>query len=105
MIVGDAYQRRGIGTRLLRRLLKPSERLACREIVATVVAGNAPMLHIFDASGPDWVRDLEQGVLTLRAPLPGPGQPSPRRITAASSPETCSRPGTHSPTRSPCVAQ
>lgn len=56
MIVGDAYQRRGIGTRLLRRLLKPSERLACREIVATVVAGNAPMLHIFDASGPDWVR-------------------------------------------------
>ena len=69
-IVEDAYQGRGIGTRLLRHLLELAERLGFRQVVATVLAENAEMLRVLEATRLDWSRDVEDSLLTMRAPLP-----------------------------------
>lgn len=69
-IVEDSYQGRGIGTRLLRHMLELALRLGFRNVVATVLAENAPMLAVLEASGLDWSRKLNDSVLTMRAPLP-----------------------------------
>jgi AcrR family transcriptional regulator/RimJ/RimL family protein N-acetyltransferase len=82
VIVEDAFQGRGIGTRLVRHMLELAERLGFQEVVATVLAENAGMLHVLEATGLEWTRALEQGVITMRAPLPvvasgslSPGRP------------------------------
>ena len=72
MIVEDAYQGRGVGTRLLRHMLEFAERLGFAEITATVLAENTGMLRVLEAPGLSWTKELEQGVLTMRAPLPVP---------------------------------
>ena len=69
VIVEDAYQRRGIGTRLVRHMLELAERLGFDEVVGTVLAQNDEMLRVLDATRLVWVRHVEDGVLTLRAPL------------------------------------
>ena len=78
-IVEDDYQGRGIGTRLLRHMLRLAQRLGFRNVVATVLAENADMLALLAATGLDWTRRLDERVLTLRAPLPDieSGSPSP----------------------------
>jgi L-amino acid N-acyltransferase YncA len=82
VIVEDAYQRLGIGTRLLRHMLDLAERLGFDEVVGTVLAQNNEMLRVLDATRLAWSRQVEDGVLTLRAPLPAvasdakyPGRP------------------------------
>lgn len=70
VIVEDAYQGRGVGTRLVRHMLDVAERLGFQEIVATVLAENTGMLHVLEATGLDWSNVIEGGVLTMRAPLP-----------------------------------
>ncbi len=70
LIVEDAYQGRGVGTRLLRHLLELAERLGFHELVATVLAENAGMLRMLDATGLAWASQREGGVLVMRAPLP-----------------------------------
>ena len=70
LIVEDAYQGRGIGTRLLRRMIEFAERLGFGAVVATVLADNAGMLRVLEASGLPWERTVESGVVTLRAALP-----------------------------------
>ncbi len=72
LLVEDTYQGRGVGTRLLRHMLALAERLGFQEVVGTVLPDNAPMLHVLEATGLDWARSIEEGVLTVRAPLPGP---------------------------------
>jgi RimJ/RimL family protein N-acetyltransferase len=72
LLVEDTYQGRGVGTRLLRHMLALAEQLGFQEVVGTVLPDNAPMLHLLDATGLDWARSIEEGVLTVRAPLPGP---------------------------------
>ena len=69
-IVEDAYQGRGIGTRLLRHMLELAERLGFHNVVATVLAENAEMLAVLEATGLGWTRQLDESVLTMRAPLP-----------------------------------
>ena len=69
-IVEDAYQGRGIGTRLLQHMLELAERLGFQTVVATVLAENAEMLAVLEATRLDWTRHLDQSVLTMRAPLP-----------------------------------
>ena len=70
VIVEDAYQGRGIGTRLLRHMLELAERLGFTEVVGTVLAENAGMQRVLEATGLDWTRELKESVLTMRARLP-----------------------------------
>ena len=70
VIVEDAYQRRGIGTRLVRHMLDLAEQLGFVEVVGTVLAQNNEMLRVLESTRLVWSRHVEDGVLTLRAPLP-----------------------------------
>ena len=70
VIVEDAYQGRGIGTRLVHHMLDLAQRLGFDEVVGTVLAQNTDMLRVLDATQLVWSRHVEDGVLTLRAPLP-----------------------------------
>jgi RimJ/RimL family protein N-acetyltransferase len=86
-IVEDAYQGRGIGTRLLRHMLELAQRLGFQNVVATVLAENAEILAVLEATGLDWTRELDESVFTMRAPLPGaesgslsPGHPRGGRL-------------------------
>jgi RimJ/RimL family protein N-acetyltransferase len=86
-IIEDAYQGRGIGTRLLRHMLELAQRLGFRSVVATLLAENAEMLALLEATGLDWTRELEDSVFTMRAPLPvvesGSLTPCHRRVRRA----------------------
>jgi AcrR family transcriptional regulator/RimJ/RimL family protein N-acetyltransferase len=84
VIVEDAYQGRGIGTRLLRHMVELAERMGFQVVVAIVLAQNTDMLRLLEETRLDWTRETEDAVLTLRAPLPvleagslspGPGRP------------------------------
>ena len=86
VIIEDDYQGRGIGTRLLRHMLELARRLGIQLVVATLLAENAEMLSVLEATGLVWTRELENSVLTMRAPLPvvvsgslTPGHPRVRR--------------------------
>ena len=70
VIVEDAYQGRGIGTRLLRHMLELAERIGFQEVVAIVLAQNTTMLRVLEETRLDWTRELEEAVVTMRAPLP-----------------------------------
>jgi RimJ/RimL family protein N-acetyltransferase len=90
MIVEDAYQGRGVGTRLQRRMLALAQRLGFTEVVATVLAENSGMLHVLEEPGLEWTREHSQGVITLRAPLPAeplaggrPPRSGPRPVAGA----------------------
>jgi AcrR family transcriptional regulator/RimJ/RimL family protein N-acetyltransferase len=85
-IVEDAYQGRGIGSRLLRHMLELARRLGFQSVVATVLAENAEMLAVLEATGLDWTSEPGERVVTMRAPLPvvesgsmSPGRPRVRR--------------------------
>ena len=83
VLVEDAYQGRGVGTRLVARMLELAERLGFDDLTATVLAQNDEMLRVLDSTGLTWARHVESGVLTLRATLPtaAPGiQPPPRNV-------------------------
>jgi AcrR family transcriptional regulator/GNAT superfamily N-acetyltransferase len=82
-LVEDAYQGHGIGTRLLRHMLELAPRLGFTGVVGTVLAENAEMLDVLEATGLDWTRERREGVLTMRAPLPvpEPGALAPGRPT------------------------
>jgi AcrR family transcriptional regulator/RimJ/RimL family protein N-acetyltransferase len=80
VIVEDAFQRRGIGSRMLRHMLQLADELGFKEVVGTVLAGNTEMLQLLEVSGLTWSRHLEEGVLAVRASLPsaaGPQSPKP----------------------------
>jgi AcrR family transcriptional regulator/GNAT superfamily N-acetyltransferase len=82
VIVEDAYQRRGIGTRLVGHMLDLAERLGFDDVVGTVLAQNNEMLRVLESTRLVWTRHVEDGVLTLRAPLPTMGSTvKPSRAT------------------------
>lgn len=70
VIIEDDYQGRGIGTRLVRHLIVLAERLGFQEVVATVLAENAEMLQVLEATGLAWSRESGDADITMRAPLP-----------------------------------
>ena len=70
VIVEDACQGRGIGTRLLQHMLELAERIGFQEVVAIVLAQNTTMLRVLEATRLRWTRELEDAVVTMRAPLP-----------------------------------
>ncbi len=78
VLVEDAYQGRGIGTALTRLMLELAPRLGFEAVVGTVLAQNARMLRVLEATGLAWTRSTEEGVVTLRAPLPRADDAPPR---------------------------
>jgi AcrR family transcriptional regulator/RimJ/RimL family protein N-acetyltransferase len=76
LIVEDAYQRKGVGRKLLQAMLHMAVRLGFTEVVASVLADNNGMLHLFKTSGLEWITEVHDGVAYMRAPLPsGPQAP------------------------------
>jgi AcrR family transcriptional regulator/RimJ/RimL family protein N-acetyltransferase len=69
MIIEDAYQGRGVGRRLLTRMLDLARHLGFTEVTATVLADNTGMLRLLHTSGLHWTSSIESGVTTMRAPL------------------------------------
>ena len=47
----DAYQGRGIGSALMRHIAALARKAGLKELVADVLADNAPMLKVFQRSG------------------------------------------------------
>lgn len=83
--VVDAWQRRGIGRRLLRELCRTAVDLGYREITADVLAENTAMLRLLDQEFPDAQRRAARGVIHVVCPLavPVPAQVSVRTLDVA----------------------
>jgi RimJ/RimL family protein N-acetyltransferase len=71
-LVIDAYQGKGIGKALMRRLAAIGREAGLNELVAEVLAENVPMLKIFERSGLAMTAKHESSVVhvTLRYPTP-----------------------------------
>jgi acetyl coenzyme A synthetase (ADP forming)-like protein len=67
--VADAYQRRGIGTRLLERLAQRAAEAGIEEFVAEVLPQNDMMLAVFRDAGFAVTRAAEGGELEIRFPI------------------------------------
>jgi len=67
--VGDEFQRRGIGTRLLERLAARAADAGIEEFVAEVLHENAAMLGVFREAGFAVTRAGEGGELEIRFPI------------------------------------
>jgi acetate---CoA ligase (ADP-forming) len=67
--VADAYQRRGIGTRLLERLAQRAAEAGIEEFVAEVLPQNDTMLAVFRDAGFAVTRAAEGGELEIRFPI------------------------------------
>ncbi len=67
--VGDGYQRRGIGTRLLEQLAARAAEAGVEEFVAEVMHENATMLAVFRDAGFAVTRAGEGGEVEIRFPI------------------------------------
>ncbi|MGZ8687037.1 MAG: GNAT family N-acetyltransferase, partial [Gaiellaceae bacterium] len=67
--VADAYQRNGIGTRLLEQLATRAAEHGIDAFVAEVLSENATMLRVFENVGFRATRALEGGVYEVRFPI------------------------------------
>ncbi|MBM2822137.1 MAG: hypothetical protein HW413_883 [Thermoleophilia bacterium] len=67
--VADAYQRRGIGTRLVEQLAELAGRQGIERIVAEVLADNRNMLGVFGAIGFELTRELAGGEIEITFPI------------------------------------
>jgi acetyl coenzyme A synthetase (ADP forming)-like protein len=67
--VGDGYQRRGIGTRLLEQLAARAAEAGVEEFVAEVLHENAAMLGVFRDAGFAVTRAAEGGEVEVRFPI------------------------------------
>ena len=67
--VADAYQRRGIGTRLVEQLAERAGRQGIERIVAEVLADNRDMLGVFEAIGFELRRELAGGEIEIEFPV------------------------------------
>ncbi|MGI9197007.1 MAG: GNAT family N-acetyltransferase, partial [Candidatus Nanopelagicales bacterium] len=73
VIIEDAWQGRGLGTRLLVHLIELARRQGFREVVALVLASNTGMVKLLERLPLQWTReedpDLGPSIVRLRAPL------------------------------------
>src|SRR4029078_10664046 len=67
--VADAFQQRGIGTRLVEQLAARAARHGVEGFVAEVVADNSKMLGVFEALGFELTRELEGGEVEVAFPI------------------------------------
>jgi acetate---CoA ligase (ADP-forming) len=67
--VADAFQGRGVGSRLLEELAAAASGAGVEEFVAEVMPGNTPMLRVFADAGFAQTRAVEAGVVEVRLAL------------------------------------
>ena len=67
--VADAYQRRGIGTRLVEQLAERAARHGIERFVAEVLPDNRRMIGVFEALGFEVTRELAGGELEVTFPI------------------------------------
>jgi acetyl coenzyme A synthetase (ADP forming)-like protein len=67
--VADAYQRRGVGTRLVEQLAERAARHGIERFVAEVLPDNRRMLGVFEALGFELTRELAGGELEITFPI------------------------------------
>ena len=70
VLVEDAHQGGGVGTALLTRMVRLAQRLGFAEVVAVVLSDNTGMLRLLTRLGLQWTTHVEEGMSTMRAPLP-----------------------------------
>ena len=71
-VVADAWQGRGIGTLLMRRLTEIAEARGVRGFTAMTLADNVPMLRVFEKCGYPVEVQREGEILRLRIPFEKP---------------------------------
>jgi acetyl coenzyme A synthetase (ADP forming)-like protein len=64
-VVADAFQRRGIGTRMLEQLSERAAAVGIERFVAEVLVENSQMLRVFEAVGFESTRTLESGTVEV----------------------------------------
>jgi acetate---CoA ligase (ADP-forming) len=67
--VADAFQRHGIGTRLLEQLASRASDVGIERFVAEVLADNRDMLGVFEAAGFELTRERESGEVEVEFPI------------------------------------
>ncbi len=67
--VADAYQGRGVGTRLLEQLAARAAQQGIERFVAVVMSGNTPMMRVFEDAGFEVTRTLEGGETEVAFPI------------------------------------
>jgi GNAT superfamily N-acetyltransferase len=66
----DAWQGRGLGGVLLRRLCRRATANGIRTFSAALLTGNRSMLHLFERLGTVAIRDIDAGVMEIDVELP-----------------------------------
>ncbi|MET8149876.1 GNAT family N-acetyltransferase [Actinoplanes sp. NPDC049668] len=85
LLVEDSWQRRGIGTALLRRLIAAARRMRASAVVAHTGADNVAMLRTLRRFGVTDRADRDGALLSLTLPIAGTGhQPATDETPAAS---------------------
>ncbi|GHF30212.1 hypothetical protein GCM10010218_09370 [Streptomyces mashuensis] len=81
LLVEDAWQRRGVGGRLLARLVEMASEAGCGSVYAVTTASNTGMVAAMRALGLPLDFQVEEGTLVLTARLAGPPamDPAPPR--------------------------
>lgn len=64
-VIADRWQRAGLGSELLRRLIEHARRCGFRRLTAGTLAHNLPMLAVFNHAGFSIRRDLDAGVVDV----------------------------------------
>lgn len=72
MVVADGWQRRGLGSHLLRRLMHCAALAGLKEIHGQVLATNEPMLRLARRSGFQLLRGDDARLVVIRRALNGP---------------------------------
>ncbi|SIR47149.1 GNAT family N-acetyltransferase [Micromonospora avicenniae] len=78
VLVRDDWQRRGLGSALLRRLVRHADRAGYTALVLHVPAGDTAMLRTVDRLNSAVRTEVDGGILTLTLPLTAPA-PAARR--------------------------
>jgi GNAT superfamily N-acetyltransferase len=82
VLVEDAWQSHGLGSRLLRRLAIEAGEHGITTLTAAVLGENRRMLHVLHALSPDAHAHLESGEFEVEVPLVSPGPDEPRPALA-----------------------
>ena len=78
-VVRDDWQKRGLGTLLMQRMMEIGHARGLGGFTATVLQSNANMLGVFNRSGLDVRTSLDAGVYSVEMRFPEPEAPEPSR--------------------------
>ena len=75
LVVGDAYQRQGLGRHLMQRLIEIARERGVRRLVGLVLRENGPMLALTSSLGFGPPETVDDGVVRVNLDLTGPTAP------------------------------